>query len=39
MGGGGGRVAAIHGFYRYLPRDRVWFLKFSILKGAQSRYF
>ena len=29
-GGGGG--TPIYGLYRYVPRDRVWFLRFSILK-------
>ena len=22
----------IYGLYRYVPRDRVWFLRFSVLK-------
>ena len=29
-GGGGG--TPIYGLYRYVPRDRVWFLRFSVLK-------
>ena len=27
---GGGNP--IYGLYRYVPRDRVWFLRFSVLK-------
>ena len=27
---GGG--TPIYGLYRYVPRDRVWFLRFSVLK-------
>ena len=29
-GGGGG--TPIYGTYRYVPRNRVWFLRFSVLK-------
>ena len=29
---GGGRDTLIYGLYRYVPRDRLWFLRFSILK-------
>ena len=29
-GGGGG--TPIYGLYRYVPRNRVWFLRFSVLK-------
>ena len=29
-GGGGGY--SIYGLYRYVPRNRVWFLRFSVLK-------
>ena len=32
--GGGGGGASIYGLYRYVPRDRVWFLRFSILKRS-----
>ena len=28
--GGGG--TPIYGLYRYVPRNRVWFLRFSVLK-------
>ena len=28
--GGGGTL--IYGLYRYVPRNRVWFLRFSVLK-------
>ena len=32
-GGGGGRGGTcIYGLYRYVPRDRVWFLRFLVLK-------
>ena len=31
-GGGGGGGTPIYGLYRYVPRDRVWFLRFSVLK-------
>ena len=32
-GGGGGRGGTpIYGLYRYVPRNRVWFLRFSVLK-------
>ena len=31
-GGGGGGGTHIYGLYRYVPRDRVWFLRFSVLK-------
>ena len=31
-GGGGGGGSPIYGLYRYVPRDRVWFLRFSVLK-------
>ena len=30
-GGGGGGVTPIYGLYRYVPRDRVWFLRSSVL--------
>ena len=30
--GGGGGGTPIYGLYRYVPRDRVWFLRFSVLK-------
>ena len=30
--GGGGSGAPIYGLYRYVPRNRVWFLRFSVLK-------
>ena len=30
--GGGGGGTPIYGLYKYVPRDRVWFLRFSILK-------
>ncbi len=29
--GAGGRGTLIYGLYRYVPRDRVWFLRFSVL--------
>ena len=31
-GGGGGGGTPIYGLYRYVPRNRVWFLRFSVLK-------
>ena len=31
-GGGGGGGTPIYGLYRYVPRDRVCFLRFSVLK-------
>ena len=31
-GGGGGGGTPISGLYRYVPRDRVCFLRFSVLK-------
>ena len=31
-GGGGGGGTPIYGLYRYVPRDRIWFLRFSVLK-------
>ena len=31
-GGGGGRGTPIYGLYKYVPRDRVWVLRFSVLK-------
>ena len=34
MGGGGGGATLIYGLYRYLPRNRVWFLRFSVLKSG-----
>ena len=30
-GGGGGGGTPIYGLYRYVPRDRVWFLRFSVI--------
>ena len=30
LGGGGG--TPMYGLYRYVPRNRVWFLRFSVLK-------
>ena len=30
--GGGWRGTPIYGLYRYVPRNRVWFLRFSVLK-------
>ena len=30
--GGGGGGTPIYGLYRYAPRDRVCFLRFSVLK-------
>ena len=30
--GEGGGGTHIYGLYRYVPRDRVWFLRFSVLK-------
>ena len=33
-GGGRGGVTPIYGLYRYVPQDRVWFLRFSILNKA-----
>ena len=30
--GGGGGGTPIYGLYRYVPRNRVWFLRFSVLK-------
>ena len=31
-GGWGGGGTPIYGLYRYVPRDRVWILRFSVLK-------
>ena len=31
-GRGGGGGTPIYGLYRYVPQDRVWFLRFSVLK-------
>ena len=31
-GTGGGGGTPIYGLYRYMPRNRVWFLRFSVLK-------
>ena len=31
-GGGGGGGTPIYELYRYVPGDRVWFLRFSVLK-------
>ena len=30
--GGGGGGTSIYGLYRYVPRDRVCFFRFSVLK-------
>ena len=30
--GGGGGGTPIYGLYRYVPRNRVWVLRFSVLK-------
>ena len=30
--GGPGGGTPIYGLYRYVPRNRVWFLRFSVLK-------
>ena len=30
--GGGGGHTPMYGLYRYVPLDRVWLLRFSILK-------
>ena len=30
--GGGGGGTSIYRLYRYVPRNRVWFLRFSVLK-------
>ena len=30
--GPGGGVTPIYGLYRYVPRNRVWFLRFLVLK-------
>ena len=31
-GAGGGGGTPVYGLYRFVPRDRVWFLRFSVLK-------
>ena len=35
--GGGGGGTPIYGLYRYVPRNRVWLLRFSVLKSVLNR--